>query len=269
MRGLARLIQDPVVLVDRGGLLLDMNGPARDLLGAPSAEPEVNLFRVADGLHGLLVQASGTAEPVIGVVSVPTSNGEMVRFRARAVVTLRSGPELQFAVQFLDTATDKFSDLTRRVDELHREIVARRAVQARLEEALKHNSILYRELQHRVKNHLQMMLGLFSSARREARNVTDGSVIESLKLKLRAICEAQQLMYLKDDAASVSAASLLKSLAGIFRTLATDLVQILVEADAVQIPNDAVFPLSLIINELLSNALKHGVAEKGDASMPR
>ena len=128
--------------------------------------------------------------------------------------------------------------------------------------ALKHNSILYRELQHRVKNHLQMMLGLFSSARREARNVTDGSVIESLELKLRAICEAQQLMYLKDDAASVSAASLLKSLAD-SRTLATDLVQILVEADPVQIPNDAVFPLSLIINELLSNALKHGMAEKG------
>lgn len=268
MKGIARLFQDPLILVDRSGALLDLNGPARRLLGdlvptEPAALPPGHLFAALDGLRDLLVQASGTAEPALGAVLVPQACGERRRYRARAVMHLRTGTERQFAVQFLDTGDDGFSILTQRVKELNQEIVSRRNAQAQLEEALAHNRVLYRELQHRVKNHLQMMLGLFSAARREAVDPARRAVIENLELKLRAICEAQQLMYLNEDTSSLPAADLLNSLAQAYQIMAGNAVRITTEADPVHIPNDAAFALALIVNELLSNALKYGVADTG------
>ncbi|HEX2529697.1 MAG TPA: sensor histidine kinase [Geminicoccus sp.] len=258
MEGLARLIRDPVILVDRHGGLLDMNQPAAAMVGWLVPSPPGDLFQSIQGLRDLLRLASGTAEPVIGGLQVPTREGESNRFRARAVVNSRLEGQLTFAVQLLDTAQDKFSILSRRIEELNSEIVARRAAQARLEETLAHNTVLYQELQHRVKNHLQMMLGLFATARRETADLSTKGLIEKLELKLLTIFEAQQLMYRTDAPTGVDATDLLQAMARIFQLPAGETTRIVTRADPLDIPNDAVFPLALVICELVSNAITHG-----------
>jgi two-component sensor histidine kinase len=263
MDGILRFFDDPVLLVDRHGCLLDMNRPASALLGDAASPGTTGLFGMMDGLRELLGLASGTGEVVPGALTLPGASGGHQRFRARAMVTLRSGAELRFAVQLMDSREDKFSLLTQRVAELNDEIKARRSVQARLEEAVAHRQILYRELQHRVKNHLQVMLSLFAAAREEAQDPVHAAAIGNLEDKLLAICEAQQLMYREENAAALPAEELLNALARVFSALGREGVRVTVESESVPIPNEAAFPVALIVNELLSNALKHGPSGEG------
>lgn len=258
MKGLAPLIQDPLVVLDRDGVLLERNRHAVALLGACRAEPGRPVFEFDRRLRSLIEAASGSSEPVMGSVMLRPASGEPQRFRVRALVLDRSDPRLPIAVQILDTREDQFTLLSRRVDELNREIAHRRATQVRLEDSIARNGVLYSELQHRVKNHLQMMLSLFAAARRETTDADALAVLSRMEAKLQAVTEAQRLMY-SQDSEGVPADRLLDSIAGVVAVLAGDRIRVDVVAKPVNISNDVAFPLALIANELLSNAVKYGV----------
>jgi two-component sensor histidine kinase len=259
---IARLFQDPVFLVDRAGALLDLNRQARKLLGGSTPDRAEEVFAPTERLSELMSRASGTAEPVLGALCVRAGPEKLLRFRARAVA-LRSGGDLRYAIQLSGKRKDEFSILSRRIADLNREVASRRLVQSRLEEALARNTALMRELQHRANNNLQMVLGLVSMARREPAEPGARAVIEKVELRLRAICETQQLMYTDDDPTGVPAGDLVTSLAKGFASIAGEGVKVEADADMLRIPNDAAFSLGLMIAELLSNALRHGTAASG------
>jgi two-component sensor histidine kinase len=235
---------------------MDMNGQAGRLFGEPAPSLASQAFEPS-GLSRFLSQVSGGAQPLMGVLEVRQPDGGYRRLRAQAVVARRTGEELQFAVRLQERGEDSFSVLSRQVADLNREIASRRATQVRLEKALERNHALFRELQHRVKNHLQILLGLFAIARREEADAGKRAVVENLELKLRAICEAQQLMYLNSEDKDVPAHEMLHSMARFFQRLAGTSARILAEADEIRLANDAAFPLSLVLNELMSNAVKY------------
>ncbi len=261
---IARLIADPLIVVDASGLVLEMNPQARALTGRVAPVGAEQIFELNDQYAACLADASGTSSYVVGALNVRTGSGETRRFAAHAVA-LERGAAPRFAIHLLIAKESQFKALTEQVMELNREIGLRRAAQARLEEALAVNQTLYRELQHRVKNHLQMMLGLFSSAAREAADPDHQALIRRMQSQLSAIVEAQRLMYLAENQEGVSADLMLRSLAEVIPRAAGSAVRIDCETDPVTVSNDVAFPLALIANELLLNAVKHGAA----APLPR
>jgi len=255
VKGLARLIQDPVFVLDLQGNVLECNKFALSLVGVQPLGTRV--FEADDGFRALIEAASGTSEPAIGSVTLRASEKKEHRFRARALVIDRSDSVLRIAVQILNSRDDQFAMLSRRVKELNKEIAERRSIQARLEESVGRNNILYRELQHRVKNHLQMTLGLFTAARRETSEPKELTILQRMEGKLQIVFEAQRLMY-AHDAEGVQADQLLGSMIAVIAALTTEQVEFDLEADPVIISNDIAFPVALIANELLSNAAKYG-----------
>lgn len=257
MDPIARLIADPLIVIDATGAVLEMNALARILTGlAPPTAPG-RLFTLDDGYYTLLANASGTSGRVIGALGVRLASGETRRVSAHAVA-LERGDAPRFAIHLLLAEESQFGALTQQVKDLNREVGLRRRAQARLEEALALNGTLYRELQHRVKNHLQMMLGLFSSAAREATDPNHQALIRRMQSQLSAIVEAQRLMYLADEQRGVSADVMLRSLAEVIPKAAGSRVAINCETVPLVVSNDMAFPLALIANELLLNAIKHG-----------
>lgn len=263
MDGIARLLSNPVLLVDRTGAVLDLNEQARTLIASPVPARASEIFEPSDRLAEIMSRATGTSDPVLGALYIRTRGGERRHFRTR-VLAMRSGGTLQIAIQLLDKDSDAFSDLSRRITAFNREVAVRRAVYSRLEKTLARNIDLFRELQHREKNHLQMMLSLFSIARREAREPGEQALVEKFELKLRAICEAQQIMHTDDDPGGVAGAALVTALTRLFRERAGEAVTIDVDAEAVRVSNETAFSLALIVNELLSNAVEHGMSGSGD-----
>ena len=231
-----------------------MNVEARRLFGDCAAPGEV--FARQDQLVELMSRVSETGEPVLGALDVLASDGPR-RFRVSALA-LRDQDPIVYAVEFRKSEEDEFAALNERLRELNHEIVARQNAQAQVEEALLRNNTLYRELQHRVKNQLQMLLALVSVAGRESADPNQKLFVQGLHSKISALFDAQRLMYADTWAAGVQADQMLRSIADTVQSLNAAEVSVLIDADPVVIPNDTAFPLALIANELLTNAVKYG-----------
>jgi two-component sensor histidine kinase len=265
MDTIARLIGDPILVVDGvvdgAGRVVTLNQPARELIGTAGPGAWADVFEVDSNFRALLSAASGSSDYVIGSVSVRTASGELRRFAAHVLMIERQ-PAQRFAIQLLPAHQSRFAELTRQVDELNSEIAFRQSVQAKLEETLRHNQTLFRELQHRVKNDLQMTLGLFSIAAREAADPAQRELFLRTESQLGAIVEAQRLMYVAGRSEGAPADQMLCAIANAASRIAGRPPHITCKAEPIIASNDVALPLALIANELLSNAIKHGSTEK-------
>jgi two-component sensor histidine kinase len=255
MDSIAKFIRDPVVVFAGDGRILEMNRTARARFGE-SADNWRHLFGELDRLEDLLERASGSADPVLGALRMAAAYAAEVDGKVEALALRRAGG-IDYAIKFRDPAGDQFNALTAQVRELNGEISVRRRLQAELEEALAHNRVLYRELQHRMKNHLQMILALVSSAGRESEDPGRKQFVKMLQSKLAALFDAQRLMYAEDAGNGLRVDQMLSALAETVQTLADVRITIEVRAEPIVAPNDLAFPLALIANELLTNAVKY------------
>ena len=255
MDPIAKFIRDPVVVFAGDGRILEMNRTARARFGE-SADNWRHLFGELDSLEDLLERASGSADPVLGALRMAAAYAAEVDGKVEALALRRAGG-IDYAIKFRDPAGDQFNALTAQVRELNGEISVRRWLQAELEEALAHTRVLYRELQHRMKNHLQMILALVSSAGRESEDPGRKQFVKMLQSKLAALFDAQRLMYAEDAGNGLRVDQMLSALAETVQTLADVRITIEVRAEPIVAPNDLAFPLALIANELLTNAVKY------------
>ena len=115
-----------------------------------------------------------------------------------------------------------------------------------------------KELQHRVKNNLQMITALI---RIEARGITDRSLGEGYD-RLAGRVEALGLLYKSlADAGSGDAVDLgvyLSEIAtAVMHAHAVEGIRLDLRVDTWPVSIDVAMPLGLVVNELLTNALKH------------
>jgi two-component sensor histidine kinase len=114
-----------------------------------------------------------------------------------------------------------------------------------------------------VKNNIHMLVGMFSAARREADAPEVASVLDEAARRLGAVGAVHQMLYLKDNLRSVHGDEFVTRIAGMVMDGAGARDRLFVMAERIEIPNDAAVPLALILNEILANALKHGVRADG------
>ena len=95
-----------------------------------------------------------------------------------------------------DPRGDRFSVLAERVRQLDAELRRRVREKAVLREALDENRNLMRELQHRVKNNIQMMISLLVDVGGERRlGRRCGGFVSGAKDRFRALATTQDLIY--------------------------------------------------------------------------
>jgi PAS domain S-box-containing protein len=166
--------------------------------------------------------------------------------------------ELQFYfASQLDVSDRKRSEHhTIREKERFERAVAERT--AELEEALETRTALLHEVDHRVKNNLQMVSSLIVM---QARTIPDEKIRQSLRemlSRVEALSTVHRRLYQSDDVARFEVGEFLRDLvsdvvaASRFRDMETRF-----ELDSVDIAAGRAAPVALIVNELVTNALKH------------
>jgi len=127
-----------------------------------------------------------------------------------------------------------------------------------LEKQLRDKDMLLREIQHRVKNNLQMITALI---RLEARNASGrldsrpfdrlAGRIESLQLLYKSLSEG-------DQSQEIDLGTYLSQIASsVMHTHAVEGIRLDLKVDAYPVSVNVAMPTGLVVNELLTNSLKH------------
>jgi len=166
----------------------------------------------------------------------------------------------------------------------HQQIAAQMAIEkernVRLEEkigydkreiaAAKQIKLLMKELHHRVKNNLQMVASLLSLQSFKIKDTVAASAVKEGQHRIEAMSLIHQRLYITENITEVN-----------IKEYVTDLVSSLMQAYGYQSDNfsleltvdnelmevDKAIPMSLIINELVTNAFKYAYADSSNPAL--
>ena len=122
--------------------------------------------------------------------------------------------------------------------------------------------ILLRELQHRMKNNLQVIVSFLSLQGRQAQGEEARERLGSVMDRVLAIGLAHDQLSFKDSATSVEMRDYLKALVANIDPRRPH-ITIDTHFDSASIPLDRAVPIGLIVNELMTNSVKYAFDEDG------
>ena len=152
------------------------------------------------------------------------------------------------------------------------DITDRKKSGEQIKAALAEKVTLLKEIHHRVKNNMQIITSLL---RLQADTIKDARYLDMFResqMRIQSMALIHDKLYRSDDLAGIGFGEYLKELsAHLIRTYAInpDAVTIQVEAADVRLGLNAAIPCGLLMNELVSNSLKHAFPDdrKGEISI--
>ncbi len=143
------------------------------------------------------------------------------------------------------------------------DITARKLAENQLKSSLKEKEVLLKEIHHRVKNNLQVISSLL---RLQAGYIKDEQALDIFKdsqNRVRAMAMIHENLYQSTDLARIEFSDYIRNLTNnLIRCYSINRdINIKLNIDRVLLRIDTAIPCGLIINELVSNSLKHGFNE--------
>lgn len=130
-------------------------------------------------------------------------------------------------------------------------------------------SLLLREVHHRVKNNLQVITSLLRLQSYEIEDEKSKNSFLDAMNRVKSIAALHEVMYGKEELMDIRLEDYVKRVAeNLIETFyPLNSVDLTVQSDLKQVDHDAIVPLSLILNELISNTLKHGMNGSSEGSI--
>jgi two-component sensor histidine kinase len=138
--------------------------------------------------------------------------------------------------------------------------IHRKQSERALKASLAEKEVLLREIHHRVKNNMQVISSLLSL---QAGQLKDGTIIEMFResqRRIRSMALVHERLYQSADFSHIDFSEYVRSLAvHLFHSCQVNsgLIRLNMDAEKTFININTAVPLGLIVNELISNALKH------------
>ena len=244
-------VQDPLV-----GRAVNTRRPVR-LARSAGAQP----LKVSTGLlvHSLLHVPILSKDQVLGVLSVDNRIG-------RRVFTEIDETMLTSLADYAAVAIEN-ADLYTRAQQ---EIAERVRAEAQIQASLKEKEVLLKEIHHRVKNNLQIISSLLNLQTDYVDDAQTSKALQDSQHRIRSMALIHEKLYRSRDLAHVDLAEYVQNLAAyLFRVYDANAegVTLTIKGKGVFLDIDAAVPCGLIVNELISNSLKHAFSPGGDRSM--
>lgn len=142
----------------------------------------------------------------------------------------------------------------------YRDITDRKHIEKRLLSSLQEKDVLLREINHRVKNNLQLISSLLDMTRMRSDNESTTNILTDMMLKIKTMAQIHNKLYESKEFGSINITDQFRdqviALSDIFANQNQKIIYEM-EPGEVMLPVDKALPCALVINEILSNAYKH------------
>jgi PAS domain S-box-containing protein len=140
------------------------------------------------------------------------------------------------------------------------DITARKQAEIQLQESLEEKEVLLKEIHHRVKNNLQVVASLLNLQKRTIADPAIAQLFEESKNRVYAMAMIHERLYQSKQLNQVSLGKYLQDLVDALaqsNDIQSKHIQFQVDADAIDVNIETAMPCGLIVNELVTNAIKH------------
>jgi PAS domain S-box-containing protein len=144
-----------------------------------------------------------------------------------------------------------------------RDVTEQRRREDALREALAAREILVREADHRIKNSLQLVVGLLRMQRRRLSDPEASAALDSAAARVEAVAQSHLALQQSEDLKTVDLGGALRELCAQLGPLNPDVRIECALASDLALDAERAIPLALIVNELLTNALRHAYPDGG------
>ena len=236
---------DLVTVLDENGIILDINAAGELLTGIPRAR------LIGTPYFGYLVDDGTLQEKFSGLIRIGTIENFVQLRRTDGYVTPLSVHAS--VIKGMDGGKDRIIVAAHDISRQKRD---EEAIQVSLDEKV----LLLREIHHRVKNNLQIIISLTNLQMRQTEDPGLKQIMAETQNRVRAMSLVHEKLYRSDNLARIDFADYTRFLATqllSFYGTDTQRVHLDLALEKIMVDINAAVPLGLLMNELISNALKH------------
>ncbi len=249
-RGLLKSAPDGIIVVDVSGRMLIVNTQVEKMFGYAREEligQPIEVL-VPDRLQAMHV--SHREGYFKSPKTRPMGAGRALMGRKR------DATEFPVEISLSPLETDQGILIT----SLIRDITERRRADEQLKASLSEKEVLLREIHHRVKNNLQITSSLLKLQSACLQDPQVKEMFSECQHRIRSMALVHEKLYQSSNLSRIDFFDYVESLAALLiRSFGIDsgLIGLRVEGDHILLNIETAVPCGLIVNELLSNCLKH------------
>ncbi len=145
-----------------------------------------------------------------------------------------------------------------------RDITERKNIELKLKKSLEEKEMLLKEIHHRVKNNLMIISSLLNLQSQYIKDKASQDIFKESQNRARSMALIHERLYQSTDLKRIDFGEYITSLATeLFHTYvsAPSLIEQKINVEDILLDINTAIPLGLIVNELITNSLKHAFPE--------
>ena len=213
----------------------------------PNLQEAINYYHPQDRprIEQAVQQAIDEGKPYDIKLRLITANGRQVWVQTNGKAEIKNGKTVKLSGTFQD-------------------ITERKEAEERIKSSLKEKELLLKEIYHRTKNNFQVISSMLylQSEYTSSRKVSD--ILDKCYGRIKSMAAVHEYLYKSEDFTNIDFAEYVRDLlVSLYHSygISEKTVAFQINIDNVFLGLDMAVPCGLIINELISNSLKHAFGE--------
>ena len=150
--------------------------------------------------------------------------------------------------------------LERHAQELEQRVAERKQAEEQVKKSLQEKEILLRELYHRTKNNMQVICSMLALQSQYTKDEQVLKIFEETENRIKSMALVHQKLYQSKNLSSIDLKDYISDFTDFLvkdHRVESNRISFIFDMDSVLVLIDTAIPCGLVLNELISNSLKH------------